>query len=49
LFILAKATIVPFCMALKLLGFVRAGFVGKLTKRMDGYNKQAHWSNIDGA
>jgi hypothetical protein len=36
-------------MALNLLVFVRIGFVGKLTKRMNRYNKQAYWSNIDGA
>jgi hypothetical protein len=41
--ILAKATIVPFCMALKLLGFGMARFVAKLTKRVAGYNKQAHF------
>jgi hypothetical protein len=32
LFILAKATIVPFCIALKVLVFIRLLFVGKLTK-----------------
>jgi hypothetical protein len=35
-------------MVLNLLGFVRIGFVGKLTKWMNGYNKQGHWSNVDG-
>jgi hypothetical protein len=46
LFILNKATIVPFYRALKLLGFIGVKFVAKLTKLMDGYNKQVDWSNI---
>jgi len=36
-------------MALKLLGFIGILFVAKLTKLMDGYDKQACWSNIDDA
>jgi len=32
---------------LKLLGFIDRRFVGKLTKLMEGYNKQGHWSNVD--
>jgi hypothetical protein len=32
--------VVPFCMALKLLGFVKHGFVAKLTKREEGYYKR---------
>jgi hypothetical protein len=40
---------VPCFIVLNLLVFVRIGFVGKLTKRVDGYNKRAHLSNIDGA
>jgi hypothetical protein len=39
LFVLAKATIVPFFMVLKLLGFVWCRFVGKLTKQMSRYNR----------
>jgi hypothetical protein len=33
--------VVPFYMALKLLEFIGYGFVGKLTKLMDGYDKQS--------
>ncbi|MDD4906937.1 MAG: hypothetical protein PHD39_12390 [Methylobacter tundripaludum] len=40
MFILTKASVVPFYMALKLLNFVGVLFVGKLTKLMDGYDKR---------
>ena len=45
LFILIIASVMPYFMALNLLGFIKNCFVGKLTKRMNGYNKRAHWSN----
>jgi hypothetical protein len=47
MFNLAKATIVPLCIALKLLRFVGCWFVGKLTKRKMRYYKLGYWSNID--
>jgi hypothetical protein len=45
MFILAKATIVPFFMILKLLEFIGIVFVAKLTKQVSGYYKGAYWSN----
>lgn len=44
LFDLVKAIVVPFCIALKILGFIGRKFVGKLTKRT-GYYK-CGWSKV---
>jgi hypothetical protein len=35
-------------MTLKLLAFIRIGFVGKPTKQMNGYDKQADIGAMDG-
>jgi len=34
--------------SIEFMTFVIFYFVGKLTKRMEGYNKMAYWNEIDG-
>ncbi len=48
LFIKLKANTVPFFIVLKLLAFIGIGFVGKPTKQMNGYDKQADIGTMDG-